>query len=98
HRGRTLGDFGKREARDQHRAQKIFARGISITSDKLGLVGKTNRMDYEIERAPSPAELGEDGVDGANVLDVAREHEIGFDGGSQRLHALAERLALIGKC
>src|SRR5262249_37142580 len=69
-----------------------------VTSDKLGLIGKTNGMDHEIEHAPSPAEPGENGVDGANVLDVAREHEIGFDGGSQRLHALAERLALLGKC
>jgi hypothetical protein len=54
-------------------------------------------VDEEIERAPFLRQRGEQRVDRGDVLDVARQHEVRTYRAREREHALAERLALIGK-
>ena len=54
-------------------------------------------VDKEIERAPFLLDRGKDGVDRCDVLDVAGQEKVGAERCGQRLHALAERFALIGE-
>ncbi len=54
-------------------------------------------MDEKIERPPLPLYFGKHLVNGADVLDVAGQNEVGADRPRERLHALGERVALIGE-
>src|ERR1043166_349811 len=54
-------------------------------------------MDEEIERAPFLRQRGKQRVDRDDVLDIAREHDLGAQRARERKHALPERLALVGK-
>ena len=46
---------------------------------------------------PALGQGGEDGVERGLVGDVAGQHDVGADRRRQRLHPLAERLALVGE-
>ena len=96
-RSRALRRLGEGEARDQHGAQKIVAGGVGVAAGELRLVGEGHGVDEEIERPPGPLELGENGIDRGDVLDVARQHQIGIDRRRQRFDALGERVALVGE-
>ena len=52
-------------------------------------------MDEEVEAAPAVAEGGEGRVERGLVGDVTGHHDLGADRGGERLHPLAERLALV---
>lgn len=54
-------------------------------------------MHEEIETAPLLLDFFENGIDGGDVLHVARQHEIRADLFGKRFHALAQRITLIGE-
>src|SRR5262249_7238790 len=54
-------------------------------------------VDEEIEPAPALLERGESVVEARLVGDVAIDHEIAADAFGERLHALAEGIALISE-
>ena len=61
--GGALGEFGEREAGDQHSAREILARGVGITSLQFVLVGERDGMDQKIEMAPFCAQRFEHRID-----------------------------------
>ncbi len=93
----TLGALGERKARDHHRAAEIVARSLGVAALQLVLVGETDGMDVEIERTPLLLDFAEHRIDGRDVLDIARQDQLRSEQLGERLHAPAERLALIGK-
>ena len=58
---------------------EIVAGGVGIAALQLVLVGKGDGMDEKVELAPASSELGENGVDRGEILDVA-----GQDAGRSR--------------
>src|SRR5690606_8735148 len=64
---------------------------------EFALVGEGDGVNHEIEAAPLFLRGSKDPVDGAEILHVAGQAEAGLHRFRQRLHALAERLALIGE-
>jgi hypothetical protein len=60
----------------------------------LGLVGEGDGVNEKIERAPGARDRGEHGVDRGNVLDIARQHQVGVHRRGERLDALGQGLAL----
>ena len=54
-------------------------------------------MDQEVELPPFFAQRFEHGIDAGDVLDIAGQHQGNAELFGQRLDALAERIALIGK-
>ena len=96
-RRRALGRLDEGKARDQHGAQEVLARRVGEAAGQLGLVGEGDGVDQKIELAPRPLDVGENGIDRSDILDVAGQHEIGVDRSRQRFHPLAERVALVGE-
>src|ERR1051326_6155478 len=94
---RALGDLGEGEAGDHHGADEILARGVGIAAPELVAVGKRDRVHQEIQLLPAAGHLGEHQVDGAQVLDVARQDQARAERFRERPHALAERVALVGE-
>ena len=54
-------------------------------------------MDQEIEPAPFCAQCREDRIDAVEIFDVAGQDQFDTERLRKRFHALAQRLALIGK-
>ncbi len=89
--------FGEGEARDHHGAHEVRPRGVGVAALELVLVGIGDGVDEEIDAAPRLADGREHLVDRSDVLDVARQHHLRADQLGERLHAPAERVALIGE-
>ena len=96
-RRRAFGGFREGVAGDHHGADEVFARRIRVTALEFFLVGIGDRVDQEIHRAPVGFDLVKHGVDRGDVLDVAwhQKRRSGLLG--ERLHALEQRVALIGE-
>src|SRR5690606_13342725 len=79
------------------RLQEVVVAGVDVAAGQLLLVGEADGVDEEIQLAPFLLDRGEDGVDGGAVGDVAMAGDKGADLFRQRLDALLQRVALIGK-
>ncbi len=93
----ALGDLREGEAGDEHGPREILAGGVRIAALEFVLVGEGDRMDEEVELPPLLLDRREDGVHRGEIFDVAREQDVRADAFGERLHALPQRLALIGE-
>ena len=96
-RGRMLCDLGEGEARNDHGAHKVLARGVGVEALEFVLVGEADGMDQEVDAAPLFPERLKGSSNRGAVLDVARHQDLGADLFGQRLDAAAEGLALVGE-
>ena len=87
----------ERVAAHQHGLGEIVLRGVDVAAVELVLVGKRDRVDQEVDRAPGGLHGGEHRVDGRWLGDVAMADDDAADLLGQRLDALLERVALIGE-
>src|SRR5208282_1542499 len=78
-------------------SQEVGARRLEVLSLQLVLVGVGNRMDDEIEAAPTPGERGKEAIEAFFGGYVGVLDEITVEAVGKRPHALAERLALVGE-
>src|SRR5690606_36287636 len=64
---------------------------------ELVAVGKADRVDDVVERAPLGLQRLEDAVNGCDVVDIAWKRELGATLIGKRLHAAAEGFTLVGE-
>ena len=95
HRRRPPRDRGERIDRDVHRHQEVVAAGVGIAAAQFLLVGKADRVDDEVERAPFLFQRREQVVHRLHVAHVARNDQRRAELLGQRHDALLERIALI---
>ncbi|CEG09918.1 ABC-type oligopeptide transport system, periplasmic component [Afipia felis] len=89
--------FCEGEAGDHHGAREVRARGIDIAALQFVLVRETDGMDEKIHLAPCVLDRIERGVNAGDILDIARQNELGAERFRERFHPPAKRLALIGE-
>ena len=70
---------------------------FGVMAFQFVLVGKGDGVHEEVHRAPLLLDFRKYGVNRGNILDVAGHHERRARLLSQRLHALGQRVTLIGK-
>ncbi len=98
HQGRgSACNVGEGIAGDFHRTTEVGAGRIDIAALQLIAIGKGDGVDDEVEAAPLPLELAENGFERLIVLDVGFQNNLGTYSFNERLHALAEGIALIGE-
>ncbi len=91
------GHVHQRIAGDVERLQEVRPRGVGEAALKLVLVGKGDGVDQEIHMAPGVRQLIAHRVERGLVLHVRRHQVLHPQRIGQRLHPLAEILALIGE-
>jgi hypothetical protein len=93
----TLGDGGERITAHHHGLDEIVLGDVHVAAVELILVGKRDRVQDKVERAPGRFDVGEHRVDARRIGDVAMPNDKAIHLLGQRLHALLERLALVGE-
>ncbi len=76
---------------------KLSARGVDVTAVELILVGERNGVDQEVDPAPGRLDRCEHRIDGCRIGHIAIADNDAADLLGQRLDALLQRVALIGK-